>query len=86
MVAIAGDVPAKTPVASARRTWNNTAILWLLGFLTFVTVSLYPAPRPGEVNEGREQFHRPEPPPPIGWTDPSGNAVTDPSGNQWTMP
>jgi hypothetical protein len=64
MVAISGDdVPATTPVSDAQRTWKSTAILLLLGFLTFVSVSVFIIPGPGEVNEGRDFHHEPEAPP-----------------------
>ena len=57
MVAIPGnDIPVTTPVASGRRTWKNTAILLLVGLLTFTTVSVIIYPGPSEVNEGRDNL------------------------------
>jgi hypothetical protein len=55
-------------VASAQETRIRTLVLFLLGFLTFVTVSVFIYPGPGEVNEGREHFHEAPNPPqtPIG--------------------
>jgi hypothetical protein len=43
VVAISGDdFPTTTPAATGRRTRKNTAILLLLGFLSFASVSALP--------------------------------------------
>jgi hypothetical protein len=66
MVAIPGDdVPVTTPVEHARRTWKNTAIFLLLGFLSFAITAIWIDPwSPGKVGEERDLPHEPEAPPP----------------------
>jgi hypothetical protein len=64
MVAIPGDDgTVTTPVANTRRTWTITAILLLLGFLTFAIVSVLISPSPVKVADERDLPHMPEAPP-----------------------
>jgi hypothetical protein len=54
VVAISGDdFPTTTPAATGRRTRKNTAILLLLGFLSFASVSALPWLDPEEPSEER---------------------------------
>jgi len=64
MVALSGDyAPPATPVVSAERTRRRTAILWLLGLVTFAALSVLPGAAPREVDGDREIHHDRELPP-----------------------
>jgi hypothetical protein len=73
VVAITGDnFPSTSPVATGRRTRKSTAILLLLGFLSFASVSVLPWLGPEEPTEEHCRT--------IFLTSDDGHLLTDDSG------